>query len=381
MLLYMKILIFPRYDCTQASTRVRVLQYLPFLKEAGIDFEVFPIINFDGISGRINSLAFWKSRLKSYYRVGRRLFKEKGKKSLIHIHSELFPFMPFWLEYGYLLLLGEKKYIIELDDAWFHRYDSHSFALIRLFLGNKINLLMRHSILVIAGNQYIADHAKLAGAKCIEIIPTVVDVGKYQDYLLTSKKIQPTSKIVRSSLKEAINYKSKPVIGWIGTPSTTKFLLTIKNIITLMNDNGIANFVAIGADSYQLRGLPVTVIPWNEENELETLSQFDIGIMPLSDSLFERGKCGYKLIQYMACGLPVVASPVGINSSIVVHKVTGYLATSADDWYKYLSLLCNDFVLRNKMGKEGLNRVDKLYSLKVTAPQFVLALKKLIINN
>jgi glycosyltransferase involved in cell wall biosynthesis len=374
----MKVIIFPRYDSTQASTRVRVLQYLPFLKEAGIDFEVFPIINFDGISGRINSLAFWKSRLKSYYRVGRRLFKEKGKESLIHIHSELFPFMPFWLEYGYLLLLGKKKYIIELDDAWFHRYNANNSILIRLFLSKKIDLLMRHSVLVIAGNQYIADRAKLAGAKCIEIIPTVVDVEKYMNYLLSLKKIKSIyNKKVRSSLKEAINYKSKPVIGWIGTPSTTKFLLTIKNIITLMNDNGIANFVAIGADSYQLRGLPVTVIPWNEENELETLSQFDIGIMPLSDSLFERGKCGYKLIQYMACGLPVVASPVGVNSSIVVHNETGFLASKNDEWLKYLTLLCSDLELRNRLGQKGLIRVNELYSLRVTSPKYVSLLKNM----
>lgn len=373
----MKILIFPRYDFSQASTRVRVLQYLPFLNEAGIDVEIFPIINFDGISGRTNSLKFWKSRLKSYYRVGKRLFQEKGKNSLIHLHSELFPFIPFWLEYGYMLFLGKRKYIIELDDAWFHRYDAHDSPIIRLFLGRKINLLMRLSVLVIAGNQYIADRASLAGAKRVEIIPTVVDVEKYKDYLLSSKKKQPTSnKAVISALKETLNYKNKPIIGWIGSPATTKFLLTITNVIKLLNEKGVANFVAIGADSLQVKGLPIKVIPWNEQIELEILYQFDIGIMPLSDSLFERGKCGYKLIQYMACGMPVVASPVGVNKSIVVHNETGYLASTEDEWFKYLSLLCSDLALRNRLGQEGLICADRLYSLRVTAPRFVSLLKK-----
>ena len=344
--------------------------------EAGIDVEIFPIINSDGISGQYKILIFLKSRLKSYYRVLKRLFKEKGKKSLIHIHSELFPFIPFWIEYGYLFFLGKRKYLIELDDAWFHRYDDHNSTIIRLFLGKKIDLLMRHSLLVIAGNQYIANRAELVGAKCIEIVPTVVDVENYKHYLLSSKDKQHiSSNAEMPELRETLNYKNKPIIGWIGSPATTKFLLAIANIIKLLNDKGVANFVAIGADPLQVKGLPIKVIPWNEQIELETLYQFDIGIMPLTDSLFERGKCGYKLIQYMACGLPVVASPVGVNSTIVVHNETGYLASTEDEWIKYLSLLCSDFVLRNRLGQEGLIRADNLYSLRVTSPKLISLLR------
>jgi glycosyltransferase involved in cell wall biosynthesis len=372
----MKIVMFPKYDNSQASTRVRVLQYLPFLMEAGIDVEIFPIINADGILGQADCITFLRSRLKSYYRVGKRLFKEKGKKSLIHIHSELFPFIPFWLEYGYLLFLGKGKYIIEFDDASFHRYDDHNSTIIRLFLGKKINLLMRHSLLVIAGNQYIANRAELVGAKRIEIVPTVVDVEKYKDYLLSLREKQSISnKTVMPALQENLNYKKKPIIGWIGSPATAKCLLVIKDVIKLLHDDGVANFVAIGIDSRQVKGLPIRVIPWSEQIELEALYQFDIGIMPLSDSLFERGKCGYKLIQYMACGLPVVASPIGVNNTIVVHNETGYLASTEDEWFKYLSLLCSDLDLRNRLGQEGLIRADRFYSLRVTSPRFVSLLK------
>jgi glycosyltransferase involved in cell wall biosynthesis len=367
---FMKILAFPRYDFTQASTRVRILQYLPFLEKAGIDIEIFPILDFNGISGNSIKLTFWKSRVMSYLKVGKRLIKEKNKNTLIHLHSELFPFIPFWIEYGFLSLFGKKKFIIELDDAWFHRYDNHKSIFVRIFLGKKINLLMRNSVLVIAGNQYIADRARISGAKRIEIIPTVVDVEKYKKYNLTSeyKKINSDAFLMNKP-------KVSPIIGWIGSHATTKFLIAIKDVIKFLHDSGEARFVAIGADSSLISDLPIKVIQWREQIEIETLYHFDIGIMPLTDSLFERGKCGYKLIQYMACALPLVASPVGVNNSIVIHKETGYLATTNEEWIKYLTLLCRDESLRKRLGRKGQIRADMFYSLRVNAPKLVSLLK------
>jgi glycosyltransferase involved in cell wall biosynthesis len=379
----MKLLVFPRYDLTQASTRVRIMQYLPFLEDAGIDVEIFPILSFNGISGNSKMFKFILSRLRSFYRVGKRLFIEKGKKkhTILHIHSELFPFIPFWIEYGYLSLLGRNKYIIELDDAWFHRYDAHNSLIIRIILGKKINMLMRFSVLVVAGNQYIADRAKMVGATRIEIIPTVVDVEKYKKYLLSSS--YPLTSNYEQTVIDydySISLMERPTIGWIGSPATTKYLLMIQNVIKLLHENGTANFVAMGADSTQIEGLPIRVIPWSEQLELETLYQFDIGIMPLVDSLFERGKCGYKIIQYMACGLPVVASPVGVNNSIVIHNETGYLAKSEDEWIKYLSLLCNNVDLRTRLGHEGLDQAERRYNLSVTSQKLVPLLKEILIG-
>jgi glycosyltransferase involved in cell wall biosynthesis len=377
----MKVVIFPRYDESQATTRVRVIQYLPYLEEAGISAEVFPILSSAGISGRSGFFSFAGARIRSYYRVWRKLFGERGTDSIIHIHCELFPFIPFWLEYGYLSLLGKKKYIIELDDAWFHRYDANSSAIIRLILGEKINFLMKNSALLIAGNQYIADRGKLAGAKHIEIIPTVVDVEKYKNYRLTAKRFSSSNEDQIINTDNKLNEKSiKPVIGWIGSPATTKFLLLLSDVIRTLDKEGIASFVAIGADPEQIKMLPIRVIQWSEQVELETLHQFDIGIMPLIDSLFERGKCGFKIIQYMASSLPVVASPVGANRSIVLHDVTGFLASTDGEWIKCLSLLCSDQDLRQKMGKEGMRRADELYSLKVAYPRFVKALKSVSEN-
>jgi glycosyltransferase involved in cell wall biosynthesis len=288
--------------------------------------------------------------------------------------------MPFWLEYGYLSVLGKRKYIIELDDAWFHRYDANSSAIIRLILGKKINLLMKNSALLIAGNQYIADRGKLAGAQHIEIIPTVVDVEKYKNYRLMAARLISSNDQVLNTDNKPIGKSIKPVVGWIGSPATTKYLLPLSDVIRRLDKEGIASFVAIGADPEQIKMLPIRVIHWNEQLELETLHQFDIGIMPLIDSLFERGKCGFKIIQYMAGSLPVVASPVGANRSIVLNEVTGFLANTDDEWIKYLSLLCSDPELRHKMGQEGMHRADELYSLKAAYPLFVKALKSVAEN-
>jgi glycosyltransferase involved in cell wall biosynthesis len=107
------------------------------------------------------------------------------------------------------------------------------------------------------------------------------------------------------------------------------------------------------------------------------IRQFDIGIMPLPDTPFERGKCGYKLIQYMACGLPVVASPVGVNVELVPSNV-GYLARTQEDWVEAIESLVKDVHMRNRLGSEGRRRVEELFCLQVQGPRFVQMLKDVV---
>jgi glycosyltransferase involved in cell wall biosynthesis len=123
-------------------------------------------------------------------------------------------------------------------------------------------------------------------------------------------------------------------------------------------------------------GLNVDCRPWSEESEVREIQNFDIGIMPLSDSPWERGKCGYKLIQYMACGRPVVSSPVGVNTTIVEHGVNGFLAATPDDWSRYLKVLQENPELRRRMGVKGRRKVEKNYCLAVTAPRLASLLRK-----
>ena len=109
--------------------------------------------------------------------------------------------------------------------------------------------------------------------------------------------------------------------------------------------------------------------PWSEAAEVSLIQTFDIGIMPLTDTPWARGKCGYKLIQYMACGLPVIASPVGVNSDIVEHGVNGFLADTEEEWAQAISTLLSDRELRHRMGAAGRKKVEAEYSLQVWGPK------------
>ena len=116
-------------------------------------------------------------------------------------------------------------------------------------------------------------------------------------------------------------------------------------------------------------------VPWREETEATEVSRFDVGVMPLPDEPFERGKCGYKLIQYMACGIPVVASPVGVNRQIVRHGESGFLASTAEEWIQALQLLHGDVALRKRMGAAGRRFFEREYSLQSTAPRLAEILR------
>jgi glycosyltransferase involved in cell wall biosynthesis len=141
-----------------------------------------------------------------------------------------------------------------------------------------------------------------------------------------------------------------------------------KSIFEHFSSSGQARFVAIGIDAGAL-GLPMESVRWTEDTEVASIASLDIGIMPLVDGPFERGKCGYKLIQYMACGLPVVASPVGVNCQIVEHGVNGLLAETPEQWAQALRTLLADPDLRHRMGQAGRQKVEQHYCIQVTGPK------------
>ena len=249
-------------------------------------------------------------------------------------------------------------YLVDYDDALFHKYDLHKIPLVRLLLGEKIDKVMKNAALVVCGNDYLARRAEQAGAARVEIIPSVIDLDSY-------------------SVKFRTSVENKPVrIGWVGSPATTRYLYVLEPVIRELHEKHGVGFVAIGADRKIAAKLPIDVVPWTEESEVESIQKFDIGVMPLADSPWERGKCGYKLIQYMACGLPVVASPVGINREIVEHGGTGFFARNLEEWLELLETLIINHNLRNKMGNAGRKKVESWYSLQVQAPR----LKKLLID-
>jgi glycosyltransferase involved in cell wall biosynthesis len=268
---------------------------------------------------------------------------------LLWIEKELFPWFPAWTERA-LAGLGV-RYVVDYDDAVFHRYDLHRSPLIRSVLGKSIDTVMRHAHSVVVGNDYLAERARHAWADRVEVLPSVVDIYRY-------------------SLHEKKGEQFR--IGWIGSPVTAPYLELIREALEEANRSIDARLVLVGVGNRDvLTGMEKDVLPWSEDTEVAQIQSFDVGIMPLRPGPFEEGKCGYKLVQYMACGLPVIASPVGVNSRIVEPGITGFLASSTEEWVKALVMLSQDASLRNDLGKAGRKKVEREYSLQVAAPRLL----------
>jgi glycosyltransferase involved in cell wall biosynthesis len=351
----MRVLFLTRYARLGASSRLRLYQYLPYLREAGIEATVAPLFGDDYVRGlyigNISRLAV----LIAYF-VRLRFIFQARKFDLVWLEYEMLPWLPSWTELA--LLPKNMQLVVDYDDAVFHRYDQHRVSLVRKLLGRKIDAIMQRADVVIVGNEYLGERAKQAGARRLELLPTVVDASRY----------------AVSEKEDA----SPVTIGWIGQPSTAKYLSQLVPVLKKMITKHGVRVVAIGPKPAQFQQLPVEVRPWSEGTEAAEIQQFDIGIMPLSDSGWERGKCGYKLIQYMACGKPVVATPVGVNKVIVRQGVNGFLANTEAEWCDAIDVLCQDAALRKRMGAEGRKIMEQNYSLQFAAPRLAELLRSAV---
>ncbi|MCX6135049.1 MAG: glycosyltransferase family 4 protein [Ignavibacteriales bacterium] len=350
----MKILLLSRYDTLGASSRYRSYQYLPYLRSRGHTVQVAPLLS------NLYLQRLYAGKSMPVFDVfaalvhRKLLMLQKRKFDLLWIEYEALPWIPYWMES--MLLSSSVPFVLDYDDAIFHRYDRHPSAVVRAALGKKIDHLMNRSSLVIAGNEYLASRAREAGAKRVEILPTVIDLEKY-----------PVTPAAQSD---------EFTIGWIGTPKTVHYLNEIREALQVVGREGGARVVTIGAEGVELSGVHCEHRLWSEKTEVEEMQKFDVGVMPLIDGPWERGKCGHKLIQYMGCSRPVVASPVGVNSTIVEEGKTGFLASTTDQWVRALRTLKENRSLRLEMGRKGRGKVEQSYSLQVAAPRLASLLEE-----
>ena len=338
----MKVLYFTKYSRNGASSRLRSYQYFPFLEVKGISVAVSPFFDEDYLIGLYSGKPIAKRKLLNFYLT--RFFKLFSiyKYDRVVIEKELFPYFFSWFEK--VLWLLNIKYIVDYDDAIFHNYDLNTNKLMSFLLKNKINNVMKYGGCVMAGNGYLHERAKSTGAKKIVILPTVINIDIYK-----SKNNYSSSKIV---------------IGWIGSPSTFKYVKSCKSVFLKLLQKYNIELHIIGATEDLGLGTNVKYLKWSEENEVDLISQFDIGIMPLENTPWELGKCAYKLIQYMACGIPVVASAVGMNNEVVEDGVNGFLVRVEEQWLDKLSQLIENSTLREALGKKGRIKVESEYSIQ-----------------
>lgn len=350
----MNVLLLTRYGRLGASSRLRMMQFLPWLHDAGIRCTIQPLFSDELLQARYESGTYRLDRILQAYAARVRQLLQRRQFDLIWIEKEALPWLPAWLERA---LLRGVPYVLDYDDAQFHNYDLHRSAWVRHLMGRRIDRLMAGARLVVGGNDYLARRARDAGAPWVEVVPTVIDLERYA--------VQP----------QAGGQEAVPRIVWIGSPSTVKYLAALEAPLAALARRFAFKLRVIGG-MLDMPGVDVECVRWTEESEVASITQCDVGIMPLHDSPWERGKCGYKLIQYMASGLPVVASPIGVNTQIVQEGVNGFLAEGEDAWVAKLGQLLGDAALRQNMGQAGRRRVEEDYCVQQVAPRLANLLLK-----
>jgi glycosyltransferase involved in cell wall biosynthesis len=352
-----RILALTRYQRLGAASRIRILQFLPELRKRGFDIEINYLLDDAYIQRLYQGQPAVFSDVFCSYVKRLHLMVKRRRHDLLWIEKEAFPWIPAPFESA---LLDGVPHVLDLDDAWFHLYDMHANPVIKRLLGRKIDALMRNSAAVVAGNDYLAERARAAGARRVRVIPSVVDLARYLPSFESSAPVPGTD---------------YAVIGWIGTPMTVPYLSRMRAALENVTKSGRIKLHIIGARvPDELAGLPVVSIPWSEATEVQEINKFSVGIMPLKSTPWELGKCGFKLLQVMAAGLPVVASPVGANTQIVRHGANGFLASGTEEWSDSLSRLCADRALREKMGREARKTVEESYSVKAVIDGLALVL-------
>ena len=357
----MKIIFIVPYPALGPSNRFRVEQYLPFLSKRGHKFSLRPFYS-PGVYNILYERGFYLKKIFCLILSTLRRITDVIKAhnyDIIFIHREAFPLGGAIFEY--LFKLTGKKIIYDFDDSIFLSNVSNYNRLANLLKSpSKIRKIIGMSDCVIAGNTYLKDCA-INFNKNVHILPTSIDTEKYNI---------PESKMLREKI----------VIGWIGSNTTLKYLKILENVFPKISERyKNVSFVAVGKGLQEWQALKINIefLGWSLESEVELLHGFDIGIMPLTNDEWSKGKCAFKAIQYMSVGIPVVASDIGMNRKVISDGTSGFLANNEAEWIEKLSLLIENRQLRREMGLAGRKIIEKRYSLKANAPKFLNLIESL----
>jgi glycosyltransferase involved in cell wall biosynthesis len=340
-----RILAFTRYDRIGASSRIRFLQHIPHLERMGARITVEPLLPPDYLPRLYKGSARTPAQVASG--MLRRFWKvvNEHDADIIWLQREMLPFAPFTLE---KLLLAKRKLVIDMDDAHHLYYKNHASWLGRTAYRGKIDSLIKIADAVVVGNPALAEHAREVGALNVHEVPSAVDVARFKS--------------------RANATQTAFQIGWIGTPITANQSLPMvrEPLLRFLSDFD-AECVLIGVGEDQFPEIPARRVAWSEAAEEEFLPRMSAGICPLEDTPWNRGKSGYKIIQYMASGKPSLVSPVGIAKTMISHGATGFHCQNSEDWYSHLAHLCEDAGLRATMGHKALEVAKEKYETAAAA--------------
>src|SRR5262245_49290874 len=336
--------VVPSLINTSPGQRFRIEQWAPGLRAHGIDVDFAP---FEDTA--LHDVLYDRGRsLEKAIQIGRALARRMStlatarRFDAVYLFREAALLGPAVLERW----IGRRLPVVfDFDDAIFERYRSptNGYLSVLKFPG-KTAAICRLSAQVIAGNAYLAEYARQF-TQSVTVVPTTIDTDAY-----TSPPADP---------------QRVTVVGWSGSHSTVQHLRTLDEALRRLAARRVFRLRVIGAPEYTLEGVDVDARPWRADTEIADFTGIDVGIMPLPDDRWSRGKCGLKALQYMALGIPAICSPVGVNREIISHDQNGLLAASTDEWIAGLTELLQSAALRRRLGEAGRTTVESRYSAAV----------------
>jgi len=359
----MRVLFLPLYPESMPSSRLRVYQYLPRLKRLGIEGTVRPALPEPWFSRLYYSPSKFVHLLQYAIEVFQNLVRlhEGRRYDLVFIQKGLL--CTNFRGFDALATRAHERLVFDLDDAIYGKsLAEFSFPLLRALQDREqAGKISRHSKVVVAGNAYLRDMA-LRYNPNVRVIPTPVDTDRFR----------PSANGRRSEKKEI-------VIGWIGIWGTVQWVRPLEPVFRELSGRYPVRVKFVtrrGEGSFDWPGTRFDLAPWSYETEVHQMEEFDIGVMPLPETEWSKGKCSLKLLQYMAMGIPSVAQRIGMNSEVIEDGVDGFLASSEEEWTQKLSRLIEDASLRKKMGERARAKVMDRYSLEKTTPMLADVLQE-----
>jgi len=334
--------------------RYRIEQWAPLLAAEGVHVTLSSFLSMRGMEvlyERGHSMMKARETLRGYLkRVGEALGITSA--DVIFLYREAALLGPAWIE---RLLAFRKPLVFDFDDAIFLNDTSRANAWSRRFKSHtKTATICRLANHVTVGNEFLARFARVR-ARDVTVVPSTIDTDAYE---------------VRSPRRNPV-----PIVGWTGSATTAPYLNLLSAALRRLREKSRFELRVIGA-KVEINDVTAQCHPWRAESEAADLGVFDVGLMPLPDDDWSRGKCGMKALQYMALGIPPVVSPIGVNASIVQDGVNGFHARTEDEWVDRIALLLKDESLRARMGREARRTVEESYSHRVHAPRVAHVLRE-----
>lgn len=354
----MKVLFLTPHPEEGASTRYRVKQFFPYLNSHGVECIFRPFLSSDCFNILYKEGGTLQKGLNLLKGIFQRTlnFINSGNIDIVFIHLEASPMgLPIFEK---LFAYSNKPIIYDLDDALYIKKVSpaNRWAYF-LKSSSKIPAIIRISKHVITCNEYLERYVKRFNEQ-VTVIPTSVDTGKFtlKDYNITKKEV---------------------VIGWIGSHTTSVFLSDLSGAFSKLAKRYKFVLKIIGSQRRDyFPDIDTVYSDWSLAREAFDFQDLDIGVYPLPDNEWVKGKTGFKTVQYMSVGVPCVVSKVGRNIDIVEDGVNGFLASSEDEWVDRLSLLIENPQLRQRIGFAGRKTVEEKFSLKANAPKILEIIQK-----